>query len=65
MPANVFDGGAPSYRVLVNDLGQHSLWPGDVPVPPGWTGVHGPAAHDDCLAWVDRHWTDLRPVAAR
>lgn len=47
--------------VLVNDEGQHSLWPSFKDIPPGWTAVHGPAPRTACLDHVERHWTDMRP----
>ena len=49
------------FQVLVNDEGQYSLWPEAIAVPRGWTGAHGPAAKDACLAYVREHWTDPRP----
>ncbi|MFH8345505.1 MbtH family protein [Streptomyces sp. NPDC018045] len=47
--------------VLVNDEGQHSLWPSTIDVPQGWTTVHGPAPYRSCLDHVTAHWPDLRP----
>jgi MbtH protein len=58
---NPFDSPRGSFAVLVNDEGQHSLWPDFADVPAGWTAVHGPAGRDDCLDYVRTHWTDLRP----
>ena len=49
------------YLALVNDEGQHSLWPAKVEVPSGWTVVHGPAGRTECLDHIEEHWTDLRP----
>jgi len=59
--ANLFDDPNGIYFVLVNDEGQHSLWPAFVAVPAGWTTVHGEAGLQDCLDFVERSWTDLRP----
>nr|WP_084772988.1 MbtH family protein [Nonomuraea candida] len=56
-----FDDQTPTYVVVVNHENQHSLWPAPVDIPGGWSPVFGPAGHDDCLAYVDRSWTDLRP----
>ncbi|MFJ4671481.1 MbtH family protein [Kitasatospora purpeofusca] len=58
---NPFDNEDGSFFVLVNDEGQHSLWPSFAEVPAGWTVVHGEAARQDCLAYVEENWTDLRP----
>ncbi|MER7668255.1 MbtH family protein [Kitasatospora sp. NPDC096128] len=59
--SNPFDNEDGSFFVLVNDEGQHSLWPAFAEVPAGWTAVHGEAARQDCLAYVEQNWTDLRP----
>jgi MbtH protein len=63
-PFDVQDG---TFSVLVNDEGQHSLWPDFAPDPAGWTVVHGPTDRDSCVEYIDSNWTDLRPrsVAAR
>lgn len=58
---NPFDDPDATYLVLVNDEGQHSLWPEFLAVPPGWTQAHGPADREDCLAYVTANWTDMRP----
>ncbi|WP_030437879.1 MbtH family protein [Actinoplanes subtropicus] len=58
---NPFDNEDGSFFVLVNDEGQHSLWPAFAEVPAGWTVVHGEASRSECLTFVERNWTDLRP----
>lgn len=59
---NPFDDEDGTFVVLVNDQGQHSLWPTFAPVPDGWRTVHGPGPRAGCLDWVDEHWRDLDPV---
>lgn len=59
--SNPFDQEDGVFLVLVNDEGQHSLWPAFVDVPGGWTKVHGEASRQDCLDYVEANWTDLRP----
>ncbi|WP_435837769.1 MbtH family protein [Streptantibioticus parmotrematis] len=51
------------YAAVVNDEGQYSLWPAWRPLPAGWrdTGVHGD--RQECLAHIERVWTDLRPLS--
>jgi len=61
MSANPFDDDSLEHFVLVNDEGQHSLWPAFAEVPAGWTVVHGRAARQECLEYVEQHWTDMRP----
>ncbi|MFE7590203.1 MbtH family protein [Kitasatospora sp. NPDC057512] len=58
-----FDDPDASYLVLVNALGQYSLWPGFAQVPAGWRIARGRGSRDECLAYVDRVWTDQRPPA--
>ncbi len=41
---NPFDNPAVQHRVLVNDEGQHSLWPEFADIPAGWRAVHGPVS---------------------
>lgn len=59
--ANPFEDPAGTFLVLVNDEGQHSLWPVFAAVPAGWETAHGPAGRQDCLDYVERNWTDIRP----
>jgi MbtH protein len=59
---NPFDDEDGVYLVLVNDEGQHSLWPRRVEVPAGWTVTYGPAARQACLDHVEANWTDMRPL---
>jgi MbtH protein len=63
--ANTFDDEDGDFLVLVNDEEQYSLWPYLDEIPAGWiaTGPTGPRA--ECLAWIDEHWTDLRPRSLR
>jgi MbtH protein len=61
MPGNPFDEDDGAFCVLINDEGQHSLWPAFAAVPAGWTVALGGASRRDCLEYTDAHWTDLRP----
>lgn len=58
---NPFENPDGSYFVLVNDELQHSLWPTFIDVPEGWKVVFGEAKRDECLAYVEENWTDMRP----
>jgi MbtH protein len=58
---NPFENEDGTYFVLVNDEGQHSLWPEFADIPAGWTARHGPDKRTACLEYVERNWTDLRP----
>jgi uncharacterized protein YbdZ (MbtH family) len=48
--------------VLVNEQNQHSLWPVSIDVPAGWTVIQGEDSRQNCLDYIDSHWTDLRPA---
>jgi MbtH protein len=61
--SNPFENPDGTYLVLVNDEGQHSLWPEFVDVPAGWTVTFGPAARQPCLDHVEANWTDMRPAS--
>jgi MbtH protein len=58
---NPFDDPDGTFLVLVNDEGQHSMWPAFAAVPAGWTVVHERDTRQACLDYVDAHWTDMRP----
>jgi MbtH protein len=61
MSGNPFDNSEGSFFVLVNDEGQHSLWPASVDVPAGWSVVYGENTRQECLDYVEANWTDMRP----
>jgi MbtH protein len=58
---NPFEDPDASFVVLVNDEGQHSLWPVLVDVPDGWRVVFGEAGRQECLDFIEGSWTDMRP----
>ncbi|GIF96359.1 MbtH family protein [Catellatospora citrea] len=62
---NPFEDADGRYLVLVNDEDQHSLWPAFAAVPAGWRTVFGEDTREACLAYVETHWTDLRPRTLR
>lgn len=63
MTANPFEDPEGRFLVLVNDENQHSLWPSFAEVPAGWRTVLGEDTRESCLAYVEEHWTDLRPAS--
>lgn len=60
---NPFEDVRGRFLVLVNDNGQHSLWPAFADAPAGWQTAFGPGSRDECLVYVEEHWTDMRPAA--
>ncbi len=59
--SNPFEDENGTFHVLVNDEGQHSLWPAFIDVPSGWRITFGEATRRACLDHVEEQWTDLRP----
>lgn len=54
-----------TYAVVRNDEEQYSIWLVGRPVPDGWYEVGVEGTKDECLAHIDRVWTDLRPRSVR
>ncbi|WP_406528118.1 MbtH family protein [Streptomyces sp. I8-5] len=61
MSTNPFDDPEGRFLVLVNDEGQHSLWPSFAEVPGGWMIAFDENSREACLDYIETHWTDLRP----
>ncbi len=61
MATNPFENDEATYVVLVNDEGQHSLWPTFAEVPAGWTVVKTADTRQSCLEYIEENWTDMRP----
>jgi MbtH protein len=59
--SNPFEDDAGTYHVLVNDEGQHSLWPSFIEIPAGWTIAHKSDSRTACLEFINENWTDMRP----
>jgi MbtH protein len=60
---NPFDDPEGTFHVLVNHEGQHSLWPSFADIPAGWTVVLRGETRQACLDYIERTWTDLRPLS--
>lgn len=58
---NPFEDPDGRYSVLINDEGQHSLWPTFAAVPNGWTVIFGEDGRQECLDFIEKSWTDMRP----
>ncbi|MFG3282173.1 MbtH family protein [Streptomyces sp. NPDC048111] len=61
--SNPFEDENGTYRVLVNEENQHSLWPSWIGVPAGWTVVFGEDTRQACLTYIEENWTDIRPAS--
>ncbi|MNG07504.1 MbtH-like protein [compost metagenome] len=64
-PQNPFDDASQPFLLLVNAEEQYSLWPSLIRVPEGWRVILGPDSQAACLAYLQLHWTDIRPLSLR
>lgn len=56
---------AVAHRVVVNQEGQYSLWFADREVPAGWSDAGRVGSKEECLAFIEEVWTDMRPLSLR
>ena len=59
--SNPFDDRNATFLVLVNEEGQHSLWPSFIEVPAGWQVALAATDRAACSAFIEANWTDMRP----
>ena len=53
------------HAVVVNDEEQYSIWPVGRDVPAGWRQDGFTGSEEECLAYIDETWTDMRPASLR
>ena len=61
----MFDDDDQTYLVVVNDEEQYSIWPTTRAVPDGWRSDGVSGSKQECLAHIERVWTDMRPLSLR
>jgi MbtH protein len=54
-----------TYRVVLNDEEQYSIWWADREPPAGWRADGTEGTRDQCLAHIGEIWTDMRPLSLR
>ena len=59
------DDDARTYRAVVNDEEQYSIWLDDKPVPAGWRDVGKRGTLKECLRHIAEVWTDMRALSVR
>jgi MbtH protein len=52
---------ARTYKVVVNDEDQYSVWPADRDNASGWIDEGERGTREECLAYIKRVWIDMRP----
>jgi MbtH protein len=53
------------YIVVINEEEQYSIWPEWRQIPAGWRAVGKSGTKDECVAYIDEVWTDMRPLSLR
>lgn len=53
------------YAVVINHEEQYSIWFADREVPRGWKPVGFEGTKQECLAYIEEVWTDMRPLSLR
>lgn len=56
---------AGTYKVVVNHEMQYSIWFADRENPPGWEDAGREGPQEECLAYIEEVWTDMRPLSLR
>ncbi len=53
------------YKVVINHEEQYSIWPADRENALGWQDAGKEGLKDECLAYIEEVWTDMRPLSLR
>lgn len=53
------------YKVVVNHEEQYSIWPKFKNTPNGWKEVGMEGSKEECLAYIEKVWIDMRPLSLR
>lgn len=53
------------YKVVLNHEEQYSIWFADREAPAGWREAGKNGTKQECLAYVEEVWTDMRPLSLR
>ena len=53
------------YKVVVNHEEQYSIWPLERENAPGWKDGAKSGTKEECLDYIEKVWTDMRPLSLR
>ena len=53
------------YKAVINDEEQYSIWPAHRENPLGWRDAGKTGTKQECLAFIEQVWTDMRPRSLR
>ena len=54
-----------TYRVVINHEEQYSIWPAERENALGWFDAGRQGTKEECLAYINDVWTDMRPLSMR
>jgi MbtH protein len=61
----LFDDETRTFKVVLNDEEQYSIWPVERENPAGWHDEGTTGTKAECLAHIEQVWTDMRPLSLR
>ena len=53
------------WQVVINDEEQYSIYPKQRELPNGWNTVGKEGTREECLAYIEEVWVDMRPLSLR
>jgi MbtH protein len=53
------------YKVVLNHEEQYSIWPAERENALGWRDAGKQGTKEECLAYIEEVWTDMRPLSLR
>jgi MbtH protein len=53
------------YKVVLNHEEQYAIWPAYRENPCGWSDAGKAGLKNQCLAYINELWTDMRPLSLR
>lgn len=62
---SVFDRDDIIFQVVMNHEEQYSIWPDYKEMPKGWQKVGKSGYKKECLDYIEKVWTDMRPLSLR
>lgn len=54
-----------TYVVVMKGEEQYSIWLVDQSIPAGWHAVGKTGSKEECLDYIEKVWTDMRPMSVR
>jgi MbtH protein len=54
-----------TFTVVINHEEQFSIWPHEKDLPLGWKEVGKQGSKEECLAFIEENWVDMRPLSVR